>query len=82
MLRFGLKKTVILANLLDSTAKFVGGKLAENNPPLNLGEERINTKRNVYDLSTVLPETSMTEEQWAKFLKAIIHIMPEDTIDD
>eukprot|EP00973_Karenia_brevis_P050593 7024487-Karenia_brevis.AAC.1 len=24
----------------------------------------------------------MTENQWTKFLKAIIHIMPEDTIDN
>eukprot|EP00973_Karenia_brevis_P047845 6640580-Karenia_brevis.AAC.1 len=23
----------------------------------------------------------MTEEQWAKFLKAVIYIMPEETID-
>eukprot|EP00973_Karenia_brevis_P023672 3261885-Karenia_brevis.AAC.1 len=24
----------------------------------------------------------MTEERWTKFLKAIVHIMPQDTIDD
>eukprot|EP00973_Karenia_brevis_P075469 10482149-Karenia_brevis.AAC.1 len=82
MLRDVPKKTVIIANPLDSTAKFEGGKLVENHPPLNLGKEHINTNRNVYDLSTVLPETSMTEEQWTQLLKTIIYIMPEGTIDD
>eukprot|EP00973_Karenia_brevis_P021729 2988241-Karenia_brevis.AAC.1 len=82
MLKDVPKKTMILADPHASTAKFEGGKLVEDNLLLNLGKEHINTKRNVYDLSTVLPETSMTEVQRAKFLLAIIHIMPEDSIDD
>eukprot|EP00973_Karenia_brevis_P034360 4739570-Karenia_brevis.AAC.1 len=61
MLKDVPKKTVILANSFDSTAKFEGGNLVENNPPLNLGSEHINTKRTVYDLFTVLTKTSMTE---------------------
>eukprot|EP00973_Karenia_brevis_P063973 8890445-Karenia_brevis.AAC.1 len=55
------RTTMYFANPLDSTSKFGGGRLMDNNPPLNLGSEHINTPRRVYDLSTVLPETAMTE---------------------
>eukprot|EP00973_Karenia_brevis_P009108 1233378-Karenia_brevis.AAC.1 len=71
MLKDVPKKTVMLANPLDATSKFGGGKVSDNKPNTNLGSEHINAKRNVYDLTTVLPETSMTEEKWTKFLKAI-----------
>eukprot|EP00973_Karenia_brevis_P018176 2496407-Karenia_brevis.AAC.1 len=38
-------------------------------------------QRNVYDLSKVFPETSMTEEQWTEFFKALVYVMPDETID-
>eukprot|EP00973_Karenia_brevis_P014196 1930609-Karenia_brevis.AAC.2 len=82
MLKDVPKKNVILADRLDSAAKFDGVKLVDNNPPLSLGCEHINTKRTVYDLSSVLPETTMTEVQWTKFPKALIYIMPEDSRED
>eukprot|EP00973_Karenia_brevis_P086449 11988065-Karenia_brevis.AAC.1 len=82
MLKDVPKRTACLANPLDSTAKFEGGRLMGNSPPLNLGSEHINTKRIVYDLSTVLPETTMSEVQWTKFLKATIYVMPDDSIED
>eukprot|EP00973_Karenia_brevis_P023956 3302505-Karenia_brevis.AAC.1 len=37
MLKDVPKKTAYLANPLDSTSKFEGGRLMDNNPPLNLG---------------------------------------------
>eukprot|EP00973_Karenia_brevis_P045168 6256205-Karenia_brevis.AAC.1 len=55
MLKDVPNETVYLANPLDSTAKLAGGRLMDNNPPLNLGSEHINTPRRVYDPSTVLP---------------------------
>eukprot|EP00973_Karenia_brevis_P085656 11881974-Karenia_brevis.AAC.1 len=61
MLKDVLKKTLYLANPRDSTSEFEGGRLMDNNPPLNLGSEHINTPRRVYDLSTVLSEIAMTE---------------------
>eukprot|EP00973_Karenia_brevis_P038296 5279953-Karenia_brevis.AAC.1 len=82
MLKDVPKKTVYLASTLESTAKFEGGRRTGNNPPLNLGSEHINTPRRVYDLSTVLPETAMTEVQRTKLLKTLIYIMPDDTIED
>eukprot|EP00973_Karenia_brevis_P074901 10408775-Karenia_brevis.AAC.1 len=45
MLKDVPKKTVYLANPLDSTAQFEGGRLMDNNPPLNLGSEHIDTQR-------------------------------------
>eukprot|EP00973_Karenia_brevis_P053126 7385191-Karenia_brevis.AAC.1 len=77
-----LKKTVMLANPLDATAKYEGGKLLDTKPNMNLGPEHINTRRSVYDLTTVLTETSMTEGRWKKLIKAIVIVMPDDTIDD
>eukprot|EP00973_Karenia_brevis_P027504 3793852-Karenia_brevis.AAC.1 len=71
MLKDVPRKTVYLANPFDSTARFEGGRLTDNNPPLNLGSEHINKPRRVYELSTVLPETAMTEVQYTKFLKAL-----------
>eukprot|EP00973_Karenia_brevis_P040463 5592109-Karenia_brevis.AAC.1 len=61
MLKDVPKKNVILTDPVDPTAKFEGGKLVDNSPPLNLGSEHINTKRTVCDLPSVLPETTMTE---------------------
>eukprot|EP00973_Karenia_brevis_P006422 874337-Karenia_brevis.AAC.1 len=75
------KKSVLLATPMDAASKFLGGALAPTTFNMNLGAEHIGMRRNVYDLSNVLPETSMTEEQWTKLLKALIHIMPEETID-
>eukprot|EP00973_Karenia_brevis_P010179 1378150-Karenia_brevis.AAC.1 len=82
MLKDVPKTTVMLANPMDATTKYDGGKLVDNNPNMNLGPEHINTKHSVCDLTPVLPETSMTAERWAKFFKAIVHVMPEDKIDD
>eukprot|EP00973_Karenia_brevis_P066350 9221726-Karenia_brevis.AAC.1 len=82
MLKDVPKKTMYLANPLDSTSRFKGGRLMDNNPPLNLGCEHMCTPRRVYDQSTVLPETAITKVQWTKFLKALIYIMPDDTTED
>eukprot|EP00973_Karenia_brevis_P080327 11143629-Karenia_brevis.AAC.1 len=82
MLKDVPKRTVYLADPLDSTARFEGGRLIHINPPLILGSEHIDTQRTVYDLSTVLPETTMTEVQWTKFVKTIIDVMPDDSIED
>eukprot|EP00973_Karenia_brevis_P083032 11511193-Karenia_brevis.AAC.1 len=49
---------------------------------MNLGPEDINTKRSDYDLTAVLPETSVTEERWTTLIKAIVQVMPEDTTGD
>eukprot|EP00973_Karenia_brevis_P041827 5790449-Karenia_brevis.AAC.1 len=75
-------KTVMLASPVDATAKYEGGKLLGTKPNMNLVPEHINTKRSVHDLAIVLTETSMTEERWTKLIKAIAHVMPDDTIDD
>eukprot|EP00973_Karenia_brevis_P027652 3811337-Karenia_brevis.AAC.1 len=61
MLKDVPKKAVCLANLSESTSKFEGGRLMDNNPPLNHGSKHINTPRRVYDPSKVLPKTAMTE---------------------
>eukprot|EP00973_Karenia_brevis_P032087 4426133-Karenia_brevis.AAC.1 len=57
MLKDVPKKTVYLANPVDSTSKFESGRLMDNNPPPNPGSEHINTPRRLCGLSTVLPET-------------------------
>eukprot|EP00973_Karenia_brevis_P006392 869752-Karenia_brevis.AAC.1 len=61
MLKDVPEQTMYLANPVDSTAKFEGGRPTDNSPPLNLGSEHISTERTVYDFSTVLPATTMTE---------------------
>eukprot|EP00973_Karenia_brevis_P038601 5325846-Karenia_brevis.AAC.1 len=66
---------------MDAASKFEGGAFVANAPNRNLGADHIGMQRNVYDVSMVLPETSMTEEQWTKFLRALVYVMPEETID-
>eukprot|EP00973_Karenia_brevis_P040389 5580907-Karenia_brevis.AAC.1 len=68
MIRDVPKKLVLLAKPIDAAFKFQGGTLVVKKPNMNLGAEHIGMKRNLYDLSSVLPETWMTEEQWTEFL--------------
>eukprot|EP00973_Karenia_brevis_P092269 12411593-Karenia_brevis.AAC.1 len=69
MLKDVPKRIVTLANPLHATAKFEGGGLVDKNPNMNLGAEHIGTKQVVYDLTTVPPETAMTDEKCSKFTK-------------
>eukprot|EP00973_Karenia_brevis_P060821 8458261-Karenia_brevis.AAC.1 len=65
---------------MDAASKFEGGAFVATRPNMNLGEEHIGMK-SVYDLTSVLPEAPMTEGRRAKFLKALVYIMPEGAID-
>eukprot|EP00973_Karenia_brevis_P069947 9725862-Karenia_brevis.AAC.3 len=82
LLRDVPKKSVLLANPMDAASKFLGGALAPTTPTVNLGAEHIGMRRSVCELSSVLQEASMTEQQWTKFLKALVYIMTEETIDN
>eukprot|EP00973_Karenia_brevis_P051779 7192866-Karenia_brevis.AAC.1 len=76
------KKIVKLANPMIAASKNEGRTLAPSSPNMNLGEEHINMSRQVYDLRGALPDTALTEEQWPKFLRALLHLMSEETVDD
>eukprot|EP00973_Karenia_brevis_P052065 7231714-Karenia_brevis.AAC.1 len=65
---------------MDAASKFLDGAPAPTTPSMNLGAEHTGMRRSVYDLSSVSPETSMIEEQWTKLLKALVYIMPGETI--
>eukprot|EP00973_Karenia_brevis_P052932 7357535-Karenia_brevis.AAC.1 len=72
---------------MDAASKLEDGAFVATNPNMNLGEEHVGMKRSVYersvyDLTILLPETSMTEERRTKFFKAFVDIMPEGTMDD
>eukprot|EP00973_Karenia_brevis_P095620 12428226-Karenia_brevis.AAC.1 len=70
MLKDVPKRTISLADLHVKALKYCGGKFVDHNPGVNIGTEYANLKRNVYDLSTVLNEISMTEARWTIFLQA------------
>eukprot|EP00973_Karenia_brevis_P033481 4616832-Karenia_brevis.AAC.1 len=71
---------MVLKDVPKKTVEF--GSTGFHSIPLNFGIEHIDTESTVYDLSTVLPETTMTQVQWTKLLKAIIYVMLDDSIED
>eukprot|EP00973_Karenia_brevis_P003477 479871-Karenia_brevis.AAC.1 len=73
------RKTAKFANPMIAACKYQGGSLAPSSPNMNLGGERIGKSRKVYDLTGVLPVAALTEEQGPKFLRALIHLMSEET---
>eukprot|EP00973_Karenia_brevis_P044709 6191194-Karenia_brevis.AAC.1 len=75
-------KAVTIVDPTLTSSGYCGCKFIEHNPGVNIGIEYVNMSRNVYDLSTVLPDIAMIESRWTIFLQAIIYIMPEDAIDD
>eukprot|EP00973_Karenia_brevis_P003296 453568-Karenia_brevis.AAC.1 len=62
-------------------AHFQGGKLCESSPDMNLGPERIDQKRKFYNLNGMLPNESLTKAKWPGFIRAVIHLMPDDMVD-
>eukprot|EP00973_Karenia_brevis_P049484 6865869-Karenia_brevis.AAC.1 len=64
---------------MTAASKHHGGSLELSSPNMNFGEEHIGMSRNVYDLTGILPDSALTEEQWPKFLRALIHLMSKET---
>eukprot|EP00973_Karenia_brevis_P012992 1763804-Karenia_brevis.AAC.1 len=48
---------------------------------MNLGSEHIDQKRRFYNLNGMLPDESLTKEKWLGFTRAVVHLMPDDMVD-
>eukprot|EP00973_Karenia_brevis_P026075 3598294-Karenia_brevis.AAC.1 len=62
-------------------AHFKGGKLFDSSCNMNLGPEHIGQKRNIYNLNGMLPRESLTTVKWPGFIRAVVHLMPDNMID-
>eukprot|EP00973_Karenia_brevis_P048425 6719912-Karenia_brevis.AAC.1 len=75
------RKEIRLITPMPMYAHFKGGKLCDSSPNMNLGPERIGQKRKFYKFNGMLPNESFAIAKWPGFIRADVHLMPDDMVD-
>eukprot|EP00973_Karenia_brevis_P087086 12076937-Karenia_brevis.AAC.1 len=75
------RKEIRLINPMPMYAHFKGGKLCDSSPNMSLAPEHIDQKRKVYNLNGMLPNKSLTKAKWPGFIRAVVHLMPDNRAD-
>eukprot|EP00973_Karenia_brevis_P077005 10692979-Karenia_brevis.AAC.1 len=74
------RKEIRLISPTPMYAHFQGGKLSLSSPNMNLGPEHVDQKRKFYNLNGMLPNESLTKAKRPGFIRAVVHLMPDDMV--